>query len=193
MCSSGPGQGATSASPSTPTPRSSSSCSSGMPGRQGEEPVPIDNVGYFDHSAAPRGRTTSAAGHLDAGARWASRWSSATTRAPRAAGDRPALRRRAVTADNIMTFRLVVKEVALEHGVVASFMPKPFAEHPGSGMHTHVSLFEGDTNAFFEPGAALQLSVLSPGSSSPACSSTPPRSPRSPTSGSTPTSASVGR
>jgi glutamine synthetase len=64
------------------------------------------------------------------------------------------------TADNIMTFRLVVKEVALEHGMVASFMPKPFTDHPGSGMHTHVSLFEGDTNAFFEPGADLQLSVL---------------------------------
>ncbi|HAM24316.1 MAG TPA: glutamine synthetase, partial [Actinobacteria bacterium] len=45
------------------------------------------------------------------------------------------------TADNIMTFRLVVKEVALEQGVYATFMPKPFAEHPGSGMHTHLSLF----------------------------------------------------
>jgi glutamine synthetase len=64
------------------------------------------------------------------------------------------------TADNIMTFRLVVKEVALEHGMVASFMPKPFTAFPGSGMHTHVSLFEGDANAFFEPGADLQLSTL---------------------------------
>ena len=61
------------------------------------------------------------------------------------------------TADNIMTFRLVVKEVALEQGVTASFMPKPFREHPGSGMHTHLSLFEGDRNAFFEAGAELQL------------------------------------
>ncbi len=62
------------------------------------------------------------------------------------------------TADNIMTFRLVVKEVALEQGVYATFMPKPFAEHPGSGMHTHLSLFEGDRNAFFEGGAEYQLS-----------------------------------
>ena len=37
-------------------------------------------------------------------------------------------------------------------------MPKPFAEHPGSGMHTHLSLFEGDTNAFHEAGAPYQLS-----------------------------------
>ena len=62
------------------------------------------------------------------------------------------------TADNIMTFRLVMKEVALEQGIYASFMPKPFAEQPGSGMHTHLSLFEGDTNAFHEPGAPYQLS-----------------------------------
>ena len=62
------------------------------------------------------------------------------------------------TADNIMTFRLVVKEVALEQGVSATFMPKPLRDHPGSGMHTHLSLFEGDRNAFFEAGAELQLS-----------------------------------
>ena len=39
-------------------------------------------------------------------------------------------------------------------------MPKPFADHPGSGMHTHVSLFEGDRNAFHEPGAPYQLSAV---------------------------------
>jgi glutamine synthetase len=64
------------------------------------------------------------------------------------------------TADNIMTFRLVMKEVALEQDVHASFMPKPFTEHPGSGMHTHMSLFEGDRNAFYEPGAEFQLSKV---------------------------------
>jgi glutamine synthetase len=62
------------------------------------------------------------------------------------------------TADNIMTFRVVVKEVALTQGVYASFMPKPFTEHPGSGMHTHLSLFEGDHNAFFEASADYHLS-----------------------------------
>ena len=62
-------------------------------------------------------------------------------------------------ADNIMTFRTVVKEVAIAQGVHATFMPKPLAEHPGSGMHTHLSLFEGDTNAFYDPAAVHQLSL----------------------------------
>lgn len=64
------------------------------------------------------------------------------------------------TADNIMTFRTVIKEVALEQNLYATFMPKPLADHPGSGMHTHVSLFEGDRNAFHEPGAPLGLSAV---------------------------------
>ena len=64
------------------------------------------------------------------------------------------------TADNIMTFRTVIKEVAIEQGVYATFMPKPFSEHPGSGMHTHVSLFEGDANAFFDAGGQYQLSKI---------------------------------
>jgi glutamine synthetase len=64
------------------------------------------------------------------------------------------------TADNIMTFRTVIKEVALEQGVFASFMPKPLSDEPGSGMHTHLSLFEGDRNAFHEAGAAYKLSKV---------------------------------
>jgi glutamine synthetase len=64
------------------------------------------------------------------------------------------------TADNIMTFRAVIKEVALEQGIYASFMPKPFADQPGSGMHTHLSLFAGDGNAFHEDGAPYQLSKV---------------------------------
>jgi len=64
------------------------------------------------------------------------------------------------TADNIMTFRTVVKEVAIEQGVYATFMPKPLAQHPGSGMHTHMSLFEGDTNAFFDAAGEYQLSKI---------------------------------
>lgn len=51
-------------------------------------------------------------------------------------------------ADNIMSFRLAVKEVALEHGIHATFMPKPLEDHDGSGMHLHLSLFRGDDNAF---------------------------------------------
>ena len=63
-------------------------------------------------------------------------------------------------ADNIMTFRTVIKEVAIEQGVYATFMPKPFTEHPGSGMHTHMSLFEGDTNAFYDPSGQYHLSKV---------------------------------
>ena len=61
-----------------------------------------------------------------------------------------------------MTFRTVVKEVALEQGVYATFMPKPLRDHPGSGMHTHLSLFEGDRNAFYEAGAEFQLCKVGP-------------------------------
>jgi glutamine synthetase len=64
------------------------------------------------------------------------------------------------TADNIMTFRVVIKEVALSQGVYATFMPKPFTQWPGAGMHTHLSLFEGDTNVFHEAGADYQLSKI---------------------------------
>jgi len=62
------------------------------------------------------------------------------------------------TADNIMTFRTIIKEVALEQGIYATFMPKPLAGQPGSGMHTHMSLFEGDRNAFHDPAGHYQLS-----------------------------------
>ena len=63
-------------------------------------------------------------------------------------------------ADNIMTFRLVVKEVAQEHGIYATFMPKPIQGEWGSGMHTHVSLFEGDRNAFFDAADDNHLSKV---------------------------------
>jgi glutamine synthetase len=64
------------------------------------------------------------------------------------------------TADNLMTMRLVVKEVALEQGIYASFMPKPFTDQPGSAMHTHLSLFEGDRNAFHDASDPYQLSKV---------------------------------
>src|SRR3954471_817869 len=64
------------------------------------------------------------------------------------------------TADNIMTFRHVVKEVGLTNSVLASFMPKPFTDQPGSGMHTHLSLFEGERNAFHDNGDPSKLSKV---------------------------------
>ncbi len=63
-------------------------------------------------------------------------------------------------ADNIMTFRLVVKQVATDLGVYATFMPKPIQGAFGSGMHTHLSLFEGDVNAFHDPGDEFGLSKV---------------------------------
>lgn len=61
-------------------------------------------------------------------------------------------------ADNVMTYKVIVKEVATEHGVYATFMPKPLFGENGSGMHTHQSLFKGDKNAFFDINDKYHLS-----------------------------------
>jgi glutamine synthetase len=63
-------------------------------------------------------------------------------------------------ADNVMTYRLTVKEVAQEFGIYATFMPKPVKGVNGSGMHTHQSLFEGDRNAFFDATDEYHLSTV---------------------------------
>jgi glutamine synthetase len=126
----------------------------------GERPSPIDHGGYFDHTIHGAGHDfrrhaitmlesmgisvefshhEGGPGQQEIDLRYADALS---------------------TADNVMTFRMVMKEVSLEQGVFASFMPKPFTEHPGSAMHTHLSLFEGDRNAFYEAGAEYQLSKV---------------------------------
>jgi glutamine synthetase len=66
-------------------------------------------------------------------------------------------------ADNVMTARLVVREIAMERGVYATFMPKPLEGVQGSGMHTHLSLFEGDVNAFHDPDDEMGLSATGKG------------------------------
>ncbi len=63
-------------------------------------------------------------------------------------------------ADNVMTYRLVVKEVAQERGMHATFMPKPIQNQWGSGMHTHVSLFEDDRNVFYDQMDDAHLSKI---------------------------------
>ena len=63
-------------------------------------------------------------------------------------------------ADQVMTYRLTVKEVAQARGIYATFMPKPIYGENGSGMHTHQSLFTGDSNAFFEAGNEYHLSQV---------------------------------
>ena len=61
-------------------------------------------------------------------------------------------------ADNVMVYRIAVKEVAQRHGVYATFMPKPVASINGSGMHVHISLFKGERNAFFDKNDVFNLS-----------------------------------
>ena len=63
-------------------------------------------------------------------------------------------------ADNAMTYRLVVKEIALANGVYATFMPKPIEGQNGSGMHVHQSLFKGERNAFFDLQDPYHLSAI---------------------------------
>lgn len=63
-------------------------------------------------------------------------------------------------ADNVMTYRLIVKEIALKNDVYATFMPKPIFGENGSGMHVHMSLFKGDKNAFFDPNDGSHLSHI---------------------------------
>ncbi len=126
----------------------------------GELPVPIDAGGYFDHTPHGTGHDFRRNAITMLESMGISVEFSHHEGAP---GQQEIDLRYAdalTTADNIMTFRLVMKEVALEQGVYASFMPKPISECPGSGMHTHLSLFEGDRNAFYEPGGHFQLSKV---------------------------------
>ncbi len=126
----------------------------------GQPPVPIDQAGFFDHVAHGVGQGFRRRAITMLELMGISVEFSHHEGAP---GQNEIDLRYAdalTTADNIMTFRSVIKEVALERGVFASFMPKPFSQYPGSGMHTHMSLFEGDQNAFHEAGAPYQLSKV---------------------------------
>jgi glutamine synthetase len=64
------------------------------------------------------------------------------------------------TADNLATFKFIVRNIAYRHGFIATFMPKPIFGQNGSGMHTHQSLFKGGKNAFFDPKAEWGLSSV---------------------------------
>ena len=126
----------------------------------GEPPVPLDTAGYFDHTTMDDGTDfrrdavmmleemgisvefshhESAPGQHEIDLRYADALS---------------------MADNIMTFRVVVREIAASQNIVASFMPKPFTDAPGSGMHTHMSLFEGDHNVFYDASDEVRLSKI---------------------------------
>jgi glutamine synthetase len=125
----------------------------------GQAPIPVDSGGYFDQTPAAVGHDFRRQAITMLEAMGVSVEFSHHEAAP---GQQEIDLRYAdalSTADNIMTFRHVVKEVALDQGFHASFMPKPFTDHPGSGMHTHFSLFSGEENAFYEAGAPHQLSA----------------------------------
>ena len=123
-------------------------------------PVPVDQGGYFDHTPAVVGHDFRRQAITLLEAMGISVEFSHHEGAP---GQQEIDLRYAdalTTADNIMTFRHVIKEVALDQGFHASFMPKPFTDHPGSGMHTHVSLFKGEENAFYDSTAEFNLSAV---------------------------------
>ncbi|NLI18418.1 MAG: glutamine synthetase [Actinomycetales bacterium] len=128
-----------------------------MPGPDGQL-VPIDSAGYFDH--VPRGK--GADFRRDAIALLEQMGISVEYSHHEGGPGQNEIDLRyadaLTTADNIMTFKTIVKEVAAAQGFIASFMPKPLIDAPGSGMHLHLSLFEGDRNAFWDPAGEYQLS-----------------------------------
>jgi glutamine synthetase len=129
-------------------------------GNHGRVPIPVDQGGYFDHTPSAVGNDFRRQAITMLEAMGVSVEFSHHEGAP---GQQEIDLRYAdalSTADNIMTFRHVVKEVALDQGFHASFMPKPFTEFAGSGMHTHFSLFADEKNAFHQDGAEFHLSAI---------------------------------
>ena len=129
-------------------------------GNHGRVPIPVDQGGYFDHTPSAVGNDFRRQAITMLEAMGVSVEFSHHEGAP---GQQEIDLRYAdalSTADNIMTFRHVVKEVALDQGFHASFMPKPFTEFAGSGMHTHFSLFSDEKNAFHQDGAEFHLSAI---------------------------------
>jgi len=103
------------------------------------KPVPLDHGGYFDLTEVETSHHEVGPSQHEIDLRYAD----------------------ALTmADNAMTYRLVVKEVALRNNIYATFMPKPLFGQNGSGMHTHMSLFKGERNAFFDAKDKHHLSQV---------------------------------
>lgn len=125
----------------------------------GADPVPADNGGFFDqavHDSAPNFRRHAIDALESMGI------SVEFSHHEGAPGQQEIDLRYADAlsmADIVMTFRYLIKEVAIAEGVRATFMPKPFARYPGSAMHTHMSLFEGESNAFHDPDDPINLSA----------------------------------
>jgi len=126
----------------------------------GERFEPLDHGGYFDLTTAEvsdqlRSRTVTALERLGVRVQMVHHEDAPSQHEIDLAPD-DAL----AVADAVMSVRLVVKEAAQELGLHASFMPKPAAGIQGSGMHTHVALYEGDRNALFDATAEAGLSKV---------------------------------
>ncbi|MEX3504500.1 type I glutamate--ammonia ligase [Corynebacterium sp. LK2510] len=128
------------------------------PGEEGEDPRPADKGGYFDQAKrneAPKFRrqVISALEYMGVVTEFSHHEASP--------GQQEIdLRHTNILdmADNIVTFKYIVKTIAEASGVHATFMPKPFPTLDGSAMHTHFSLFEGEVNAFHDPDDEISLS-----------------------------------
>ncbi len=127
---------------------------------QKPQPIPIDDGGYFDLTpmdvASPlRRKTALTLEQMDIGVE-----SSHHEGAPSQHEIDLRYTDALTMADSVMTFRLVVKEVASESGYYATFMPKPCASYNGSGMHLNMSLFKGGKNAFHDANDPDKLSSV---------------------------------
>ena len=129
-----------------------------MPEGEPRRPEPLDHGGYFDLTphdlASPlRRKTALTLEKMDIGVE-----SSHHEVAPSQHEIDLRYTDALTMADSLMTFRLVVKEVAAQNGVFATFMPKPSVHYNGSGMHINMSLFKGGKNAFFDPKKPDEMS-----------------------------------
>lgn len=125
----------------------------------GQPPVPTDSGGYFDQASHHQARTVRREAMMAIESMGIPVEFSHHETAP---GQQEIDLRHAEAlsmADSIMTLRYLVKQVAMQNEVAATFMPKPFRDHAGSAMHTHISLFEGDQNAFHDPDDEISLSA----------------------------------
>lgn len=119
---------------------------------KGPTPVPLDNSGYFDLTSSDsasdlRYQTTNALERMSIPVAY-----SYHSNAPSQNGVELRYTEARGCADNIVTARLIIRQVAFANGIFASFMPKPFTEHLGSGMFLYESLFDREgTNLFWAP------------------------------------------
>ncbi len=125
-----------------------------------QEPEIIDQAGYFDYTSADMGtqlrKQTSAALEMMGVQVECSHHEVAPSQQEIDLKYNEAL----IMADFVQIYKFVVKEIAMQNDIFASFMPKPILGENGSGMHVHMSLFEGDTNIFFDPKSDNHLSEI---------------------------------